>query len=120
MSESPCNERRLEIFRASCTGQPRKMINLFLAPIKSLSTSERIEKTLDRLRQRYGVSGGLTTEPQIINIRRGFKVVFNVSSLNRLMKIILDSLPNNYWCALNRTSSLRHKALSDANLKDFC
>ena len=52
MSESPCNERRLEILRASCTGQPREIVNLFLAPMKSLSTSERIEKALDRLRQR--------------------------------------------------------------------
>ena len=81
MSESPCNECRLEILRASCAGQPREMVNLFLAPMKSLSTSERIEKALDRLRQRYGVSGGLTTEPEIIDIRHGSKVVFNVSSL---------------------------------------
>ena len=81
MSESPCNERRLEILRASCAGQPREMVKLFLAPMKSLSTSERIEKALDRLRQRYGVSGGLTTEPEIIDIRHGSKVVFDVSSL---------------------------------------
>ena len=81
MSESPRNERRLEILRASCTGQPREMVNLFLAPMKSLSTSERIEKALDRLRQSYGVSGGLTTEPEILDIRHGSKVVFNVSSL---------------------------------------
>ena len=57
------------------------MVNLFLASTKSLSTSKRIEKALDCLRQRHGVSGGLTTEPQIIDIRRGYKVVFNVSSL---------------------------------------
>ena len=51
------------------------MVNLFLAPMKSLSTSERIEKALDRLRQRYGVSGGLTTEPEIIDIRHLHKDV---------------------------------------------
>ena len=55
MAESPCPERRLEIFRASCSGQPRETINLFLAPMKSISTSERIKKALDCLRQRYGV-----------------------------------------------------------------
>ena len=80
MRESPCNERRLEILKASCTVQPREMVNLFLAPMKSLSTSERIEKALDRLCQRYGLSGGLTTQSQIIDIRYGSKVVFNVSS----------------------------------------
>ena len=81
MNETPCDERRLEVLRASCVGQPREMVNLFLAPMKSISTSQRIEKALDRLRQRYGVSGGLTTEPQIIDIRHGTKVVFNTGSL---------------------------------------
>ena len=81
MSESPCQERRLEILRASCSGQPRETVNLFLAPMKSISTSERIEKALDRLRQRYGVSGGLTTEPQVIEIRNGAKIAYNVNSL---------------------------------------
>ena len=81
MAESPCDERKLEILQASCLGQPREMVNLFIAPMKCLSTPQRIEKTLDRLRQRYGVSGGLTSEPQIISIRHGPKVVFTSASL---------------------------------------
>ena len=32
---------------------------------------------------------------------------------------IVESLPNNYSCALDRTSSLRRKALSNANLKNL-
>ena len=43
--------------------------------------SQRIEKALGRLRQRYGVSGGLTSEPKIIAIRNGSKVAFNASSM---------------------------------------
>ena len=81
MAESPCQERRLEILRASCSGQPRETVNLFLAPMRNLSTSERIEKALDRLRQRYGVSGGLTTEPLVGAIRNGSKISFNAASL---------------------------------------
>ena len=81
MSKSPCDKRKLEVLRASCSGQPCEMINLFLAPTKNMSTSQRIEKAIDRLRQRYGVSGGLTTEPQIIAIRNGPKVIFNATSL---------------------------------------
>ena len=81
MAESPCQERRLEILRASCSGQPRETVNLFLAPMKSVTTSDLIEKALDRLRQRYGVSGGLTTEPHVIEIRNGEKVTYNVSLL---------------------------------------
>ena len=44
MNESPCDERRLEVLRASCVGQPREMVNLFCAPMKSITTSQRIEK----------------------------------------------------------------------------
>ena len=81
MDESPFEERKLEVLRASCVGQPREMVNLFCAPMKSMSTSVRIEKALDRLRQRYGVSGGLTSEPKVRAIRHGAKVAFNSSSL---------------------------------------
>ena len=57
------------------------MVNLFCAPMKSITTSQRIEKALGRLRQRYGVAGDLTSEPQIIAIRNGSKVAFNASSM---------------------------------------
>ena len=80
MVESPHEERRLEVLRASCVGQPREMVNLFFAPFKSMSTSERIERALDRLRQRYGVSGFLS-EPKVLEIQNGAKVTHTVSSL---------------------------------------
>ena len=48
-SESPCDERRLEVLRASCTVQPREIINLFIVPVRSMSTAQQIEKALDRL-----------------------------------------------------------------------
>ena len=57
------------------------MINLFCAPMKSMSTAQRIEKALSRLRQRYGVTGGLTSEPKIRSIRHGPKVSHNSESL---------------------------------------
>ena len=81
MNESPCDERKLEVLKASCSGQPREMDNLFLDPMENMSTLQRIEKAVDRLGQRYGVSGGLTSEPQIIAIRNGPKVIFNATSL---------------------------------------
>ena len=81
MSESPFEERRLEVLRASRVGQPREMVNLFCVPMKNMSTSRRIEKALDRLRQRYGVSGGLTSEPKVMAVRNGPKVSFTSTSL---------------------------------------
>ena len=81
MDESPYDERRLEVLRASCVGQPREMVNLFCAAMKNMSTAQRIEKALDRLRQRYGVSGGLTSEPKIIAIHHGAKIALISTSL---------------------------------------
>ena len=57
MNEAPCDEQRLEALRASCVGQPREMVNLLVAPMKSLSISQRIKMALGRLRQPYGVPG---------------------------------------------------------------
>ena len=62
MSEGFCDKCRLEVLRASCIGQLCEMVNLFIVPMRSMSTAQ-IENTLDCLRQRYGVSGSLTTEP---------------------------------------------------------
>ena len=60
---------------------PREMINLFCVPMKNVSTSTRIEKALERLRQRYGVSGGLTLKPKIIAIHNGPKVLIDLNLL---------------------------------------
>ena len=35
MHESPYDERRLEVLKASCIGQPREMVNLFFAPMRN-------------------------------------------------------------------------------------
>ena len=87
IDESPYDERRLEVLRASCTGQPREMVNLFCAPMKSMTTSQRIEKALDRLRQRYGVSGGLTSEPKSWRYVTGLRLALMPPHLNFIMKI---------------------------------
>ena len=74
-------KKRKETFRASCVEKSREMVTHFCAPMKSMTTSQRIEKAVDRLgqrygvidyclrlRQRYSVSGGLTFEPNVIAI----------------------------------------------------
>ena len=81
MNENPYEERRLEVLRASCVGQSREMVNLFCAPLKNMTTTQRIEKTLDRLRQRYGVPGGLISEPKVKAVRYGPEVAFTSASL---------------------------------------
>ena len=43
MNESPYDERKLEVLRAVCVGQPREMVNLFCAPMKSMTTAQRID-----------------------------------------------------------------------------
>ena len=81
MNESPYDERKLEVLQAACVGQRREMMNLFCAPMKSMTAAQRIERDLDRLRQRYGVASGLTSEPKVIVIRQCAKVNFTASSL---------------------------------------
>ena len=81
MSDSPFKKRRLEVLRASCVGQPREMVNLFCVPLKNMRTSRPIEKALDRLRQSYGVSGGLTSEPKVMAVRSGPKISFTSTFL---------------------------------------
>ena len=81
MDESPYPERRFEVLRASCVGQPREMVNLFFAPMKAMTTSQRIEKALARLKERYGAPAGLTSEPKVREIRHGPSISFNTASL---------------------------------------
>ena len=81
MNESPYAERSLEVLRASCVGQPREMVNLFCAPLKDMTISQRIEKALDRLRQRYGVPDGLVSDPKVKAVRYDRKVAFTSASL---------------------------------------
>ena len=81
MEESRYDDRKLEVLRASCVGQPREMVNLFCALMKNMSYNQRIEKAIDCLRQRYRVSGGLTSQPKVVAVRKGPKVAFNLTSL---------------------------------------
>ena len=69
------------VLRASCIGQPRDMVNLFFTPMRNMNIYKRIERALDRLRQRYDVSGGLTSEPKIAKIRTGPRVAMSVALL---------------------------------------
>ena len=46
-----------------------------------MSTNQRTVKATDCLRQRYGVSGGLTSEPKVVAVGKDPKVAFNSTSL---------------------------------------
>ena len=51
------------------------------APTKTTSTSKRVDRALYPLRQRYSVSGRLTSEPRIAKIRTGSRMAMSVASL---------------------------------------
>ena len=97
IDKNPYDARRLEVLRLSCVGQSREMINLFFAPIKSMTTAQRIEKTFSRLRQSIGVTRRLTPEPKIRSIRHDPKVSHNSVSL-KLFKENLN--PSEVLCSL--------------------
>ena len=81
MEESPFGERRLEVLRASCVAEPREMVNFFFTPFKNMTTQQRIDHALERLRQRYGVPNGFASEPEVAEVRNGPKVIHTASSL---------------------------------------
>ena len=87
MERVPLRSEDLRVLRASCVGQPREMVNLFCAPMKNMSTAQRIKKALNQLRQRYGISGSFSSEPKVRAVRHGPKVSFKATRLNHLMKI---------------------------------
>ena len=61
--------------------QSREIVNLFFAAMKNVITSQRIERVLDYLRQRYGFSNGLTAETEIAKIRCLHGAAISVASL---------------------------------------
>ena len=81
MEESLFGERRLEVLRVFCAGEPREMVNLFFAPFKNLTTQLRIDRALERLRQRYGVPSGFVSVFKVAEVRNSPKVTHTVSSL---------------------------------------
>ena len=52
IDESPYPEGCFEVLGAFCVGQPRAMIKLIFAPMRTLATYQRIEKALARFRER--------------------------------------------------------------------
>ena len=74
-----------------------------------MSTVQQIEKVLDRLSQRYSVSGSLTTEPQIIDIRLGPRMMFNTASLKSYNED-LNTLEV-FACAYNEVEKLSGQLL---------
>ena len=81
MNDSPYDERKLEVLRAACVGQPREMVNLFCASMKSMTSAQHIENALDRLPSALRCVEWLTSEPKVIAIPHGAKVNFTASSL---------------------------------------
>ena len=79
--------------------------------MKNMSSFRRIEKALDRLRQRYGVSGGLTSEPKVMAVRNGPKVSFTSTSL-KLFNEDLNTLEV-FACAHDEVEKLSGQLLID-------
>ena len=121
MEESPFEERRLEVLRASCVGEPRGIVNLFFALFKNMTTQQRFDRALERLRQRYGVPSGFVSEPKVAEVRNGPKVTHTVSSLKSFNEdlITLEVFANGH----NQVEKLSGQLLLDtanrlpANLK---
>ena len=65
---------RLTLLQAACVGLAGQNISNLVADTPGLSEARRIEMSLERLSQRFGVRGGFYAEPEIHKFRYGDKL----------------------------------------------
>ena len=96
MDSCPFEGARLILLQADCARTAAKTIATLTSDTPGLSEKDRIEMSLERLSQRFGVRGEFLSEPEIRKYRYGNKLVF--SSAN-IMKKFRDQLDQCLLCA---------------------
>ena len=74
MDSCPFENSRLTLLQAACVGLAVQNISNLVADTPGLSEARRIEMSLERLSQRFGVRGGFYAEPEIRKFRYGDKL----------------------------------------------
>ena len=74
MDSCPFENSRLTLLQAACVGLAGQNISNLVADTPGLSEARRIEMSLERLSQRFGVRGGFYAEPEIRKFRYGDKL----------------------------------------------
>ena len=64
----------MEVLRASCQGVPREIVNQLNYRMDGITETQRVEKALTRLRERYGATNGFMSEKRILEICQGPKI----------------------------------------------
>ena len=74
INSCPFENSRLTLLQAACVGLAGQNISNLVADTPGLSEARRIEMSLERLSQRFGVRGGFYAEPEIRKFRYGDKL----------------------------------------------
>ena len=75
MNSCPFEGVRLTLLQAACTRTAAQTIANLTCDTPGLSEKDRIEMSLERLSQRFGVRGGFLSEPEIRKYRYGNKLM---------------------------------------------
>ena len=90
MNSCPFEEVRFTLLQAACTRTAARTIANLTSDTPSLSEKDRIEMSMERLSQGFGVRGGFLSEPKIRKYRHGNKLMSLSANVMKEFKDQLD------------------------------
>ena len=93
--------------RAACARLAAQTIADSTSDTPDLSENNRIQMSLERLSQQFGVCGGFLSEPEITKYRFGNKLVSSSANIRKKLKDQLDQYLV-YARQLERTTSVKN------------
>ena len=113
MDSGPFEGARLTLLQAACARTAAQTIANLISDTPGLAEKDRIEMSLERLSQRFGVRGEFLSEPKIRKYRCGNKLVCSSANIMKEFKDQLDQ------CLLHARASNQREKLEGSFVLDL-